>query len=375
MKKVKVGIIGCGVIANLAHGPEYEKLADKVEMVAACDIDPEALTAYCDKFNIKKRYGTIAEILRDPEVEAVDICLHNNMHAPVAIEAMRLGKDVYCEKPMAGSYVDAVSMLEASKQYGRKLHIQLAQLYSAGSFVSKKLIENGQLGRIYHMRSTGFRRRGRPYVDGYGKKEFVNSEISGGGALLDMGVYHISQLLYLTGNPAPKRTVGYTYQELEIDPQRKKLSGYNVEELITGMIDFGDGLSMDLIESWAMHLDNLECSSILGSKGGVRLDPFSYHYTEHDIVFNATVDETDLNFRSQTVHPEHMFYRSSQGHWAAVLRGECALLPTAEIALNTQLIQESLYLSADRQQQVSTEEVIAASVSKNTEVVGLYANQ
>ena len=371
-KKVKVGIIGCGVIANLTHGPEYERLHDQVEMAAACDIDPAALNAFCDRFHIEKRYGTIAELLDDQEIEAVDVCLHNNMHAPVSIEAMRRGKDVYCEKPMAGSYVDALAMLEAAKKYGRKLHIQLAQLYSAGAYVSKILIDSGKLGHIYHMRSTGFRRRNRPYVDGYGKKEFVNSETSGGGALLDMGVYHISQLLYLTGNPQPRRFVGHTYQELDMDPVRKEISGYNVEELITGMIDFDDNLTMDLIESWAMHLDTLECSSILGSLGGVRLDPFSYHYTEHDVVFNATIDESDLNFRSETVHRERMLYRSSQGHWLGALQGKCPLLPTAEIALGTQLIQEGLYLSAKLGRQVTTEEVIASSVSKNTEVIGLY---
>ena len=295
-RKVKVGIIGCGVIANLTHGPEYERLKDQVEVIAACDIDPQALASFCERFHIPRRYATIAEMLGDPDIEAVDVCLHNNMHAPVSIEAMRRGKDVYCEKPMAGSYTDAVAMLEASKQYGRKLHIQLAQLYSAGSYAAKELIDHGQLGHIYHMRSTGFRRRGRPYVDGYGKKEFVNAETSGGGALLDMGVYHISQLLYLTGNPAPQRFVGHAYQELEMDPVRKEIAGYNVEELITGMIDFDGGLTMDLIESWAMHLDTLECSSILGSLGGVRLDPFSYHYTQHDIVFNATIDEGGPEF-------------------------------------------------------------------------------
>lgn len=371
--KVKVGIIGCGVIANLTHGPEYERLHDQVEIVAACDINPEALNAFCDRFHIEKRYHTIAEMLGDAEIEAVDVCLHNNMHAPVSIEAMRRGKDVYCEKPMAGSYVDAVAMLEAAEKYGRKLHIQLAQIYSAGAYVSKLLIDHGQLGHIYHMRSTGFRRRGRPYVDGYGKKEFVNSETSGGGALLDMGVYHISQLLYLTGNPNPTRFVGHTFQELDMDEERRRISGYDVEELITGMIDFEGGLSMDLIESWAMNLDKLEGSSILGSKGGVRLDPFSYHYTDHDVVFNATIDEHDLNYRSETVRPERMFYRSSQGHWLAALQGKCGLLPTAEIALRTQLIQEGLYMSARLGRQVTTEEVIAGSVSKNTEVIGLYA--
>ncbi len=371
-EKVKVGIIGCGVIANLTHGPEYERLHDQVEMVAACDINPEALNSFCDRFHIEKRYHTIAEMLGDEEIQAVDVCLHNNMHAPVSIEAMRRGKDVYCEKPMAGSYIDAVSMLEAAKKYGRKLHIQLGQIYSAGAYVSKKLIDNGQLGHIYHMRSTGFRRRNRPYVDGYGKKEFVNSEWSGGGALLDMGVYHISQLLYLTDNPRPTRFVGHTYQEIDMDEERRKISGYNVEELITGMVDFEGGLTMDLIESWAINLDKFEGSSIAGSKGGVRLDPFSYHYTEHDIVFNATIDEYDLNFRSETVRPERMFYRSSQGHWLGALQGKCQLLPTAEIALSTQLIQEGLYLSSDLGRQVTTEEVVSSSVSKVAEVIGLY---
>jgi predicted dehydrogenase len=372
MEKIKIGVIGCGVIARATHGPDYRKLGGKAEIVAACDIVRDKLDSYAGQFDIKKRYSTIADLLDDDEIQAVDICLHNNMHAPVAIEAMRRGKDVYCEKPMAGSYADALAMLEAAGKYGRKLHIQLAMIYNSSSFVAKRLIDNGDLGKIYHMRSTGFRRRGRPYVDGYGEKEFVSSQVAGGGALLDMGVYHISQLLYLTGNKRPLRVTGHAYQELEMDRKRREISGYDVEELIVGMIDFEDRLSMDLIESWAMNLDNLEPSCILGSTGGLRLNPFSYHYTKHDMVFNAAFDEQDLDFRSSTVYPEQMFYRNSQAHWIAALSGECPLLPTAKIALNTQLIQESLYLSDKLGRQVTTEEVIAAGTSKNAEVIGLY---
>ncbi|MDR2483286.1 MAG: Gfo/Idh/MocA family oxidoreductase [Treponema sp.] len=372
MEKIKIGIIGCGVIARGTHGPDYQKLKDRVEIAAACDIVKEKLDSYCDIFEIRKRYSTIAELLDDDEIQAVDICLHNNMHAPVAIEAMRRGKDVYGEKPMAGSYTDALAMVEAAKQYGRKLHIQLALLYSPASFAAKRLIDSGDLGNIYHMRSTGFRRRGRPYVDGYGEKEFVSSQVAGGGALLDMGVYHISQLLYLTGNRRPQRVTGHAYQELDMDKRRREISRYDVEELIVGMIDFEGGLSMDLIESWAMHLDTLEPSCILGSTGGVRLNPFTYHYTKNDIVYNASIDERDLTYRSSTVLPEQQFYLNSQAHWAAALRGECPLLPTAEIALNTQLIQDALYLSSRLNRQVSIEEVIAASVSKAVPVEGLY---
>ncbi len=370
--KVKIGIIGCRVIANGIHGPEYERLKDNAEMVAACDLDPDVLNRFCDRFHIPKRYTKIADLLADEEVQAVDICLHNNFHAPVAIEAMRRGKDVYCEKPMAGTYADALSMLEASKTYGRKLHVQLATIYSAGTYAAKQLIDHGDLGHIYHMRSTGFRRRGRPYVDGYGQKEFVNMRTAGGGALIDMGVYHIAQLIYLAGIPTPEKFLGRTFQEIPMDPSRRESANYDVEELVTGMVDFDNGVNMDLIESWAMNLDGLECSSILGSKGGVRLDPFSYHYTKHDIVFNATIDTQDLDYRSETVYPERSYYRSSQGHWVAALQGKCALLPTAEVALQTQLVLEGLYMSSALGRQVTRDEVIAASRSKNVEVAGLY---
>jgi hypothetical protein len=90
------------------------------------------------------------------------------------------------------------------------------------------------------------------------------------------------------------------------------------------------------------------------------------------MVFNAALDEHDRDFRSSTVYPQQMFYRNSQAHWIAALQGECPLLPTAEIGLNTQLIQESLYLSSDLGRQVTTDEVIAAGTSKITEVAGLY---
>ncbi|MCL2069248.1 MAG: Gfo/Idh/MocA family oxidoreductase [Oscillospiraceae bacterium] len=372
MKKIKVGIIGCGVIARQTHGPQYKTIGDMVEIAAACDIVKEKLDSYCDMFDIPKRYSTIAELLDDDEIDAVDVCLHNNMHAPVTIEAMRRGKDVYCEKPMAGSYADALAMLEAAEKYGRKLHIQLSKLYSSSTFVAKRLIEAGDLGNIYHMRSSGFRRRFRPYVDGYGAKDFVSSKVAGGGALLDMGVYHISQLLYLTGNKRPNRVTGHKYQEIDMDQKRREISGYDVEELITGFIEFEGGLSMDLIESWAMHMDKMESSCILGSKGGIRLDPFTYNYTMHDVLFTSSFDEKDLDFRCENVYPEQLFLRASQRHWAAALRGECPLLPTAQIALNTQLIQDSLYLSDQLGRQVTTQEVTAASTTKNTEVEGLY---
>ena len=104
------------------------------------------------------------------------------------------------------------------------------------------LMDAGELGSPYHARSTGFRRRGRPYVDGYGSQTFVQKEISAGGAMFDMGVYHIAQLVYLLGLPEMERVSGKVYQETDMDAKRREESGYNVEELGVGLARLGDTL-------------------------------------------------------------------------------------------------------------------------------------
>jgi predicted dehydrogenase len=358
----RIGIIGTGIIAE-EHLKNYAK-DDRVKVVAACDIDKERLDLFCNKHNIESKYDNIGQLLDRDDIDAVDVCLHNNLHAPVAIEAMRKGKDVYCEKPMAGTYIDALNMYKASQEYGRKLHIQLAFIYHLETRVSKRIIDAQELGNIYHVRSTGFRRRGRPYVDGYGRKEFVDSSWSGGGALFDMGVYHISQLLYLLGNPEPTRISGRVYQETSMDPKRKEISKYNVEELGCGFVSFNNGLTMDVIESWAVHMNPFEGSSIMGSEGGIKLEPFSFYKIYHDVQADTTFNLDAMSYRENTVfYDEYKHYSSSQMHWISALRGEVELLNTALIALNTSLIQEGIFLSSKLGREVTSDEVKQMSVS------------
>lgn len=361
MKKIRIGIIGIGIIAE-DHLKKYQGIED-CEVVAACDIDRARLDMMCQKYDIPYKYDNITQMLNRDDIDAVDVCLHNCLHAPVTIAALRAGKHVYCEKPMAGSYYDALEMYKAMQETGKMLHVQLAWLYTYNTKITKSMIDSGDLGHIYHARSNGFRRRGRPYVDGYANKEFVNSEWSGGGALFDMGVYYISQLLYLLGNPEPLRISGHIYQETDIEPRRKEISQYNVEEFAVGLVDFEDGLTMNITEAWAVHMDKFEGSCIMGSKGGIRLDPLSYHSNLHDFQMDSTFDQGAAEYRDSTVFSERMVYHDSQRHWIAALQGVCPLLPTAEIALNTQLIQEGIYLSTKLKRQVTSQEVKEASKS------------
>jgi predicted dehydrogenase len=306
-------------------------------------------------------------MLRRDDLDAVDVCLHNNLHVSGTVAALESGRHVYCEKPMAGAFRDAVTMLETARRLDRRLHIQLAGLYSDEVRAAKELIDAGELGEIYHGRATGHRRRGRPYVDGYGKPAFVQKQNSGGGALYDMGVYHISEMLFLLGNPAPERISGKTYQKIPMDPKRRDAAGYSVEELGMGFVRFAGGeLSLDILEAWAIHLDTIEGSCVVGSEGGVRLHPFGFFKSYGDLDVNGTASLGAARYRWRKLRSEDGdtdTRASSQAHWIAVLQGKTEQLPTAEIALNTMLISEGIYLSQRENREVTADEVRERSVS------------
>lgn len=362
-KTIRVGIIGCGQIAQ-THLTNYSKMsADDVKVVAVADINEACARQSGEKYAVANVYTDFRKLLERDDTDAVDVCLHNNFHRGATEAALRAGKHVYCEKPMAGSYADAAAMLETARATGKKLAIQLSTLYSNETRAAKELIDAGELGDVYFARSTGWRRRGRPYVDGYGTPTFVQKRNSAGGALYDMGVYHISQILYLLGNPKVTRISGKTYQKTEMDEKRRATSNYDVEELGVGLVRFDGDITMDLIEAWAIHLDPFEGPYVVGSRGGVRLSPFGFFRSVGHLDINSTADLDRANFRWSNVVGDQAYYAGPQHHWIAALQGKVELLPTAEIALNTMLISEGIYLSSQRGGEVSAEDVAGNSRS------------
>ncbi len=360
MAKLRVGILGCGQIAQ-HHMRMYRDISE-VEMVACADVSKEAADKSAAEFGISTSLTSAQELLA-MDLDAIDVCLHNNLHMPATVAALKAGKHVYCEKPMAGSFADAETMLKTAASVGKQLHIQLSTLYSDECRAAKELIDLGELGTIFHARSTGHRRRGRPYVDGYGTPSFVQTKHASGGALYDMGVYHISQMLYLLGNPTVERISGKTYQEMDMDARRREISNYDVEELGLGFVRFTENKTLDIIEAWAINLGGIEGSSVVGSKGGVRINPFGFFRSFGNIDVNGTADLGSANYRWHNVGEDGLYYSESQRHWVAALQGLVPLIPTAEIALNTMLISEGIYLSNKLGREVTADEVRANSIS------------
>jgi predicted dehydrogenase len=358
---VSIGIIGCGVIGR-SHIECYRHIPG-ARVIACASSDGVRARAIASEFGIPHAYAGYQDLIARTDLDAVDICLHNNQHLPATLSALRAGKHVYCEKPLAGSYRDAWTMVEAAKEHRRMLHVQLSLVFANETRAAKQMIDAGELGELYHARSSGFRRHGRPFVDGHGAAAFVRRRDAGGGALYDMGVYHLTQLLYLLGNPRVLTISGTTYQKTAMDSARAAASGYDVEELAIGLVRFAGGATLDLIEAWAMHLGSLDGSSLIGTKGGVRLAPFSVHQRLGDLDSDSTVDLGAARFRWNTVRGDGDDMGDTHRHWIAALLGRVPLLPTSELALAAMLVSEGIYRSSALGREVTAEEVVRNSVS------------
>ncbi|NLF38749.1 Gfo/Idh/MocA family oxidoreductase [bacterium] len=358
---VGIGIIGTGQIGK-AHLNRYRDVPD-ARIVAVCDVNKDEAARVAAEYKVPHVFTDFRELLALKEIQAVDVCLHNNLHAPVAIAAMQAGKDVFCEKPLAGSYTDAHRMVETAHSTGRRLAMQLNNLFSNETLAAKRLIDEGHLGSIYYAKSSAYRRRGRPYVDGYGTSSFVQKNIAAAGALYDMGVYHICQVLYLLGNPAVLTVSGAAHQQTAMYEQRRKDGKYDVEELGIGFVRLDGGVTLFIEEAWAIHFGGTDGSKIAGSKGGVTLHPFSYHTTMADMEMDAVFSLDQARTRWERCFPDMPAYKHTQSHWTAALQGRVPLIPLAGLGLNMMLIAEGIFLSQKLGREVTADEVRAHSVS------------
>lgn len=209
-RTVKVGIIGCGGIANGKHMPSLKKI-ENVQMVAFCDIIEERAEKAAKEFGVEgaKVYKDYKELLKDESIEVIHVCTPNRSHSFISIDAMEAGKHVMCEKPMAINYKEAKAMLEASQRTGKKLSIGYQSRFRNDSQYLKKCCENGELGEIYYAKAHAVRRRAVPTWG-----VFLNEYEQGGGPLIDIGTHALDLTLWMMDNYKPKMVVGSVYKKL-----------------------------------------------------------------------------------------------------------------------------------------------------------------
>lgn len=147
MEKIKVGIIGTGGISH-AHMGGYKALADRVEVVAACDIDEAKLKRYAERYNIPNTYTDYNDMMAKEDLDCVSVTTWNAAHKGATIAALRGGANVICEKPMAMNAEEAEEMLAASKETGKLLQIGFVRRFGGDADTIRKLTAAGTMGDI-----------------------------------------------------------------------------------------------------------------------------------------------------------------------------------------------------------------------------------
>lgn len=268
----RIGIIGCGGIANGKHLPSLSKLQN-VELAAFCDIIEERAEEARQKYGSAeaKVYTRYTELLKDGSLDIVHVLTPNISHAEISIAALEAGKHVMCEKPMAKTAAEAKAMLEAAKRTGKKLTIGYNNRFREDSLYLKQLCEAGELGSIYFAKAHAIRRRAVPTWG-----VFLDEEKQGGGPLIDIGTHALDLTLWMMDNYQPKVVLGTTHHELSRRENAANAWGpwdpkqFTVEDSAFGMIVMENGATIMLESSWALNsldVDEAKCS-LSGTEAG-----------------------------------------------------------------------------------------------------------
>ena len=260
-KQYRIGIVGCGGISRWGHGPFYAENKDRVKVVAVCDILPDRVESFRKEFHPEaETYTDWRELLKRDDLDAVDICTPNDLHAEIAIAALGRGLNVFCEKPDAVSADRAAAMAEAAEKSGKLLMVMRNNRFSPLSTYLKKFIEDGRMGEIYAGRACWQRRRGIPGKGGW----FTTKARSGGGPLIDLGVHMIDLAIWLMGNPKPVAVSGTTYCKFANAETSDSVNSqfgdavdagtFDVEDLAMGFIRFDNGACLQIEFSWASNV-------------------------------------------------------------------------------------------------------------------------
>ena len=279
-RKMRVGIIGCGWIAG-SHIKAYLNQPD-VEIVAGADLVPGKAEAFFKKYGVegvKTDYASHKEMIDDESLhlDAVSICTYNRQHAAPAIYALDHGINVLLEKPFTVTLDEAVEVMKAEKRSGKVLSIGFQPRLDANMQMIKKIVQSGELGKIYYIQTGGGRRRGIPTPYG---TSFIADETAGIGALGDIGCYSLDMVLNAIGYPKPLTVTGYksaffgkdpNYSGYRADKRAEYAKTFQVDDFAAAFIRLEGDIILDFRIAWAMNMDTPGDTIILGTKGGLRI--------------------------------------------------------------------------------------------------------
>lgn len=263
---MKVGIIGCGKIAQVRHIPEYLDNPD-AEIGGYFDFNHERTQALAEKFG-GKSYDTVDEMLADPEIEAVSVCAANIAHAELSIKALKAGKHVLCEKPMATTLKDCEQMVRAARESGKYLMIGQNQRLASAHVRAKALIEQGIIGKVVTFRTT-FGHGGPETwsIDKGPNNWFFDKKRASMGAMADLGVHKTDLIQYLLNT----RVVETKATVTTLDKRDSEGNLIGVDDNAICIYTMENGIVGTMTASWTHYGEEDNSTVLYGTQGIMKI--------------------------------------------------------------------------------------------------------
>ena len=346
MKTLNIGVIGTGVIATTKHIPNLLKRED-VKITMLCD--PDTAKAEKAKADLGLTDAVVCadykEVCTNPDIDVVHVCTPNPSHYEITMLALNNGKHVYCEKPMALTYKEAKEMTDTARAKGLKLTSGTQWRYNAAPMRMKEMVENGEFGDIYYVKSSQLRPRRLPAYGVYTSKAG-----NGGGVLLDGGPHSIDLPMWLTNNYDVASVYGVTFDKMKNFPEGNDLGpwdpeNFDVEDTAFAMITMKNGMVIYMETAWATNLQQSAIgvvAEIGGNKAGA--DMVGPGFENH--VRTTKIVDGKLTTTTEKIEEHVDMNEYDILHWIEAIQtdGEPLILPEQQATVVR--VIEAIYESA-----------------------------
>lgn len=263
---IKVGIIGCGKIAQQRHIPEYLE-NENAQLVGYYDLNRARAQTLADEFG-GTAYESYQALLANSDIDAVSVCTANISHAEITIAALKAGKHVLCEKPMATTLADSEAMVQAAKEAGRFLMIGHNQRLTKTHIKAKELVESGVIGEIISFRTIFGHSGPETWSINPGKNVwFFDKTKSVMGAMADLGVHKTDLIHFLTGQLVVETTASLN----SLDKRDENGERIGVDDHTVCIYRLSGGAVGTMTASWVFYGDEDNSTLLFGTKGIMRI--------------------------------------------------------------------------------------------------------
>lgn len=343
-RKLRIGIIGTGGIAN-SHIDSYLKQSD-VEVVAGADLIPGKAEKFFEDHKVEaKAFTDYKEMVDTMNLDAVSVCTYNRTHAECTIYALEHGVHVLLEKPMTVTLDEAVDICRAEKKSGKVLSIGFQPRFDDNMKMIKKIVQSGELGRVYYVQTGGGRRHGIPVS---WSETFIENDKAGLGALGDIGCYSIDLVMNALGNPKPLTVTGTATDYFGTTPEAYSQVGkpecakkFSVDDFASAYIRLEGGIVLDFRIAWYMHLDTPGDTIIMGTKGSLRIpstDCWNGSFNKPMTIYHDVAGEPVETVIPLLPATTDLFDRKIRSFLDAIITGGEAPVPSSQIIYNQAIL-------------------------------------